>query len=284
MFKNLVRQVHRELITSGGGSSNLAEEQIPDSELEQQPNPNPNNPPAPPIDADYVKRLEDSIKQNNELTARNAEIMRRMEERLNTPPTPVAPVPVARTAEEDKAAYYEDPAAFTKRAIDEALDRTVKPLNEFVTNFRSNDQVDRLINDVKRNPQLAAQWDAQVENAVRQQLSTVSGANLNAAIVQQAAINAIGLKALGVFGSPAPAPAPSNNPDPNSMQPPNVRPSNPPAPNSRSSKPAPTLTENERRLAREKGQTPEEYVWWRDLPSERVMTAKWDRKTNAEAK
>lgn len=242
-------------------------------------NPNPQPPAAPPIDpnAAYIKTLQESLD-------RNTQIMQQMSERLNAPPAPAAtstPAPAPRSAEDINKEYYESPGTFVERRIDAALERTVKPLNDFVANFRSTEQIDNLIRDVKVNPRLAAQWDSAVEDAVRKQLATIPAANLNLGLAQQAAINAIGLKTLGAIGTPAPTnPNPTPNPETPVTVPANIRPSNPPAPNSRPPKKVVELNENERRLARENRQSPEEYVFWRDLPADKVMTAKWDKTKN----
>jgi hypothetical protein len=271
--------MHRELITSGGGSNSTETETPPVSESTPESNPNPQPPPVPPTDptATYIKSLQDTLD-------RNAEIMRRMEERLSTPTTQTpapAPAPAPRSAEEVNKEYYESPGTFVERRIDAALERTVKPLNDFVANFRSNEQVDRLISEVKQNPRLAAQWDAAVEETVRKQLSSVPAANLNLGLAQQATVNAIGLKALGAIGSaPIPNPVPTPNPEPTVTIPANIRPSNPPAPNSRPAKKVVELNENERVMARQNRQTPEEFVFWRDIPADKVMTAKWDKAKN----
>lgn len=284
MFKNLVLQMHRELITSGGGSNSQTELENSESN-QQESNQNPPNPPAPPTDpnAEYTRQLQDSIRRNEELAQRNADLMAQLDQRIAalTNPAPRNSAPSTQTDEEINAEYYAAPGAFVAKRIDQALERTVKPLNDFVQSFRSNEQVDNLISQVKQNPKLAAQWDSSVEDAVRRQLSSVPAANLNLGLAQQAAVNAIGLKVLGAIGTPAPSnpPAPSSQEPPVSI-PPNVRPSNPPAPNSRPAKKAVELNENERRMARENGQSPEEFVFWRDIPADKVMTARWDKSKN----
>ena len=137
-----------------------------------------------------------------------------------------------------------------------------------------------MIREVKSNPRLSSQWDSNVEDAVRKQLISVPASQLTPALAQQAAINAIGLKTLGAFGS-VPAPVSTSTPTSESVTTPaNVRPSNPPAPNNRPTKKTIELDENSRRIARERRETPEEYVFWRDLPADKTMTAKWDRAKN----
>ena len=236
--------------------------------LEAEQNTRNQSPPAPSIDPDYVKRLEDSVRESNQRMARLEEAL--LSRPVNNPPAPVV------DPEKEKAEYFENPAAYTEKKLQQRLDETIKPINDFISEFRGSSRMEAAIAEVKESVEFKNQWDADVEQAVRQQLSTVNPAQINRNIVSHAAVNAIGLKAMGKIGRSTPAPSSNNNPVPNTP-PPNVRPSNPPAPNHRPTNAEPVVTENERVMARANGQTIKEFVFWRDVPEDKVMNAKWDK-------
>ena len=238
--------------------------------LEEQNSTTNQSPSAPSIDPAYVKQLEDTVRQTNERMAR-------LEEAILARPTET-PRQEQVDPEKEKAEYYENPGLYTDSKIDKRLKETIAPINQFIAELRGREVVDKLIDEVKNLVQFKGQWDSNVESAVRQQLATVNPAQINRTLVSHAAINAIGLKAMGAIGSSTPTPTPNPTSVPNNA-PPNVRPSNPPAPRPQGSSAEPELNENERRMARENGQTPKEFVFWRDLPPNKLMTAKWDKKT-----
>lgn len=220
-------------------------------------------PAAPPIDKAYLDRLEQSVRGMQEENRR----LQQLVESQTRLPAPTAPDP-----EKEKAEYYENPAAWTSKKIEDALNRTIAPINKFIGEFQGQSQLDNLINETKNDIRFKGQWDSDIEQAVRQQLSAIPANQINKATVAYAAVNAIGLKAMGTFGNstPTPTPVPNNSP-------PNVRPSNPPAPRPTGSQAEPVVTENERTMARANGQTVKEYIFYRDVPADKMMTAKWDK-------
>lgn len=251
-------------------SQNDSGTQNPD---DQQPTSTTNNPPVPAIDADYVKRLESALEQNNRLIQ---DLMNRSS--TPTPPEPPKPEPIDE--EKDRELYFADPPRWHREQLDKRLKETIAPIQEFIDGVKSTDTLTTAINEFKEHPNFKPQWDDSVERAVRTQLASVPAGKITKQVIQHAVINAIGLKAVGALGN---TPTPPSNPEPRNENvptpPPNVRPSNPSAPRNTPSNAEPKLDENERRMARENKQTAKEFVFWRDLPPNKLMTAKWDHKT-----
>lgn len=244
-----------------------------------QPTPTP---PASPTEDQrdrYISVLEATLRDNN----------RQLQELANRTAAPAPAAAPAPTAEELKQQFYNDPVTTTRSIVEEALSRTIAPLNDFVKGLRiEGSPYDRMLTKFKQDPRFApALQDPAIGAAVEQ---IMGATELNELNMQSAIVHAIGLKSMGLLGTvtgtpsaPAPAPAatPAPTPSPSTVLPPHVRPSGPPAPRADSGNGKPArrpLTENERRLMREQGfKTEDEYWTWLELPASEVASADFDR-------
>lgn len=247
-----------------------AENQPPVSSDPPTPqNPNPSSDGATETEDEkrkrYISILEDTIREQNRKLQAAADAG------TTQPPTTASKL----TPEEEKQAFYQDPVTVTRNIVNEALDRTIAPLTEFVREFRGQGTTQRLIERFKVDPRFSNMWDSQIEGAVTNFLGTLSPDQINEATVQSAVIQAIGLRAAGLLqGSPGPTPPPTppstpkNGNPPVPPTPPHMRPSAPPGPGEQPVKPKlRALTENEERIRRENKQTVEEYLNWLEVPA-----------------
>jgi hypothetical protein len=260
----------------------LPDPQTPTGSSNEPASPSPSTPPTPipagsPTDRDrYIGLLEETLRENNR-------IIQELQTRSTQPAAPVAPAP---TAEDLKQQFYNDPVTTTRNIVEEALDRTIRPLNEFVRGLKiEGSPYDRTLSKFRADPRFAAAVDdPQVMSVVEQIMSKTELNDMN---MQSAIVHAIGLKAMGMIPASAapaapsaPAPTPAPTPTPSTVLPPHMRPSAPPAPTSGSSGAPKTrqLTENERRLMREQGFKSEaEYLAWLELPAGDVASATFDK-------
>lgn len=244
-----------------------------------QPTPTPPASPTEDPKDRYISVLEATLRDSN----------RQLQEMANRSSAP-APAPASAPSAEDlKQQFYNDPVTTTRSIVEEALNRTIAPLNDFVRGLRiEGSPYDRLLTKFKSDPRFApALQDPAVSAAVEQ---IMGATELNEINMQSAIVHAIGLKSMGLLGTmtgtpsaPAPAPAstPAPTPSPSTVLPPHVRPSGPPAPRADASNGKPArraLTENERRLMREQGfKTEDEYWTWLEMPAGEVAAADFDK-------
>lgn len=249
----------------------------------------PTNPPtsgATDLDPKYVALLEGSLREAN----------RRLQQIENNSVTPATPPPPAKTADELRLEFYENPQTATRQLIREELESSVGEIRDFVRQFKGQSAVDKYVDQFKMNPRYSGMWDSTIEQYVREQAVQIPTANLNENTFGFIVISAIGLKATGQFGSnpnpptnapPASAP-PANQPAPVATQPsstssmptpPHMRPSPPPSAPPASNEPkVRPLNENEQRLLREynAGKPPEkqmnaaQFLKWQEMPSNEV--------------
>lgn len=226
-----------------------------------------------------IRIMEDSLREMN----RTINTLNEQVSRNNNPP---APPEAEITAEE----YYKDPIAAQRRLINEALERTVKPLaNEFYK-MQAFSRLDQIIGQFKNDARFSPQWDNGVEQYVRNEAARLNPDHLNEQNVGAIVLVAIGMKASGLLAgsTPTSAPAPKNNnptPTPSStvpnrsdIVPPYLAPSSTPSADSNSnSKKRRELNEHELRLAREKKMTPEQYLDWLDVPASAVVASEIGR-------
>lgn len=252
---------------------------------EQPPNPNPNpsdgvtdGDPPPEDEVTRLSRYTGILEAT--LREQNATIQRLNESHAAPAPTPTpAPAPVDPSVARQE--FYNDPAGATRRTIREELETTVKPLLDFVQEFKGQGLLGTLKAKMKADARFAPHWDAAVEQAVDETLSRLQPSQINEQTMQSAVVQAIGLKTMGLLSgstAPAPTPAPSPTPTPTRVPstPPHMRPSAPPAPGSgNGAKKLRPLTENEERLRREQKMSHEEYLFWLDVPANEVATAKF---------
>jgi hypothetical protein len=242
------------------------------------PTPSPTAPAIDPKDQ-YISVLEATLRENNRQLQEAAT-------RASAPPPPPAP-----TTEELKQNFYNDPVNTTRSIVEEALAKTIAPLNDFVRGLRGveGSPYDRMLSKFKADPRFApALNDPQILAAVQQIMDATELTEIN---MQSAIVHANGLKSMGLMGppthtpaptpTPASTPAPSPTPAPSTVLPPHVRPSGPPAPRNDGGNGKPArrqLTENERLVMRQNGfKTEEEYWTWLEMPANEVAAYTGDK-------
>lgn len=228
----------------------------------------------------YIKLLEDTVREQN----------RRLQEAATSASRPPeAPKPPAKTPEEERQEFYNDPMNANRRLIREELTATVGPLIDFVNQMKGNSATDQLVTQFKNDARFSRMWDADVEGYVRQQASTVAPAQLTEQTFGFIVVSAIGMKASGILptasglpsaSAPAPTPpTPTPTPTPAPMPtPPHMRPTAPAGPGG--NPPAKTLrplTEHEERIRRENNMTHEAFLKFQEMPSSDVAFADFDK-------
>jgi len=199
----------------------------------------------------------DTIREQGQKLTELTELVRKRDE----PPPPEA------SAED----FFKSPVMQSRKIVREELDAAIKPLKDFIAEFKSGSAYDRLKAKFKADPRFTevfANYEALIDEAMSKNeptdnamLATISGI--------------IGAASLGLLGGRA---APSTPARPNVATPPHLRPSAPLPPSPPDGKPKQrALTENERRLARERSMTDEQYLSWIDVKPEDVIRSKVGR-------
>jgi hypothetical protein len=252
----------------------------PDSTTQSPPN--PSSPPASATESENVTRYNALLEDN--LREQNRKIQELQDELARVKQTPAGPAAPTRTEEEERQEFYNRPMAATRQLIKEELDRTIAPLTEFVQQMRGGSESERIISKLKVDPRFSSMWDASVEQAVNSVVARLNPDQINEQTITSTVIQAIGLKAIGqlapVAPSSAPASAPSPTPTPSTpaenrpvVTPPHMRPSAPPGPSSNQRPARRQLNENEKRLAREKRMTDDQYLDWIEMPASAIGKA-----------
>jgi len=250
-------------------------------------NPDPGGNEDPPIDRQWQALLYEN--NNARLAAQQeAERLRKeLEEARRTPPTPPAPL--------EPGVVHTDPERFAQRVLSDVRE-TIRPMNDTLASMqRKNDYHDIKTRLKAQNPHLV-QLIGQLEPILDK---TFLVDNPNFVVNEPAVVAQIKLliadAALANMQNPGRNPPPNPNPNPppasnpparNDIIPPHLQPSaRVPATSDPAIPKVPTvndLNENERRLAREKGYTPEEFIIMRDTPPDQFEAAwrkiKEDRK------
>ena len=247
-----------------------------------QPTEQPTNSPIDENDP-LVKLLMESARQANARADAAEQRANRIEERLNNPPSPPPP---AKTLDQIRAEFFDNPEEANRRVVREEMDRQMAPIMEFIGQFKKQSEGDKLIDQFKSDVRFASKWNQQLENYVRQQISTLPPGSVNSNMVGMIVLTGLGMQASGMLETPT-VPVP-NNPTPTNPRssmpipphmnpspiPPNANPSN--RPNVRQ------LTEDERRLFREynarrpegKKLTEEEYIRLTNMSASEVADSK----------
>lgn len=189
-------------------------------------------------------------------------------ERVEAPKPPV-PDPAAQTK-----GFYDKPIESVTEIVRREINEAIAPLKGFVSAYTTNDELSKMKNELRINPNIAKVLDvgeAYVDRLISE--ATSKGAPLTREMVMGAVASVKGGIDLGWIqsnGGTAPAPpAPpaggGNPPPPNA--PPHLRPSAPPAPAAGAPKKLRDLNEEERRLARENKLSDEEYLLALDMPA-----------------
>lgn len=228
--------------------------------------------------------LRDANRKNIELGQR----LRGIEDRVGK--VEKGPEPSPEDMNQD---FWKNPTGVLGTLIQKELATTVAPINERLNklsqgqNLSAYDQM-----KVKLKNEYSDIWD-KIEPSIDQWArgAQEGGQEVSEQMLSIAALTASGAYYRGQlpdqFGErPAPAappkqPAPPNPApgDPKLASPPHLRPSAPPPPSNDqpAKKELRTLTENEARLARERGQTAEQYLAWLDVPPEQVVHSQLGR-------
>lgn len=195
--------------------------------------------------------LADAERKNRELMSRIDELTKKQEV-VNAP-----------TVEEKNKEFYRDPT----QVIEDTVRRIVAPLEGFVKKVQTRDIYEDAKNKVKGDARFADKWDkiaGVVDNLVGEAVR--NGTPVSDGLVYTCAVSAVGLVATGsIDGLSFDAPtttkaAPLNEERRTVITPPHLSPSSPPLPTNRQEKKVRELTENERRVAKASGLTPEQYL------------------------
>ena len=216
---------------------------------------------------EQAQRLRALESENNQL--RNV----RQTEELNPPIQP---------GQQDAEAFWRDPAANIQRLIREETQRAVKPLYDFKTQMERQSGYDGLKNRFRADRRYAEMFP-KIEALVDQLMSNADPTEQN---MQLAVLSAIGTVVTGqapgvtIGGPPTTTTQPTNGQPPQTTQetrvitPAHLR-SSPPQPVVENAPPKlRDLTELESRLARERGQSKEEFLQWLDVPATEVATSR----------
>jgi hypothetical protein len=246
-----------------------------------EPNPDPNSPNPPlnqPTNPPAKSYTEEDLKRTHDLygsALQEAEGKRKdLEKQLED-------------ANRNRQAPIDDSNLSPEQLIERHVAKSVKPLLDEFSQFRQSQQAttyQTLKNQFRTMPNLAPYF-TQMEPYIDQDMQ---GKEPTAKNLQDTIARVIGLAMMqGSTGQNNNQPnnnQPQNNPQnnqpqnqntPNNMLPPHVRPSNPPPPNRQNGgKVYRQLTELEKRVAREQGKTPEQYLDWLDVPPDQVVNSR----------
>ena len=185
--------------------------------------------------------------------------------------------PAPLSADEQKQRFFSNPMDVLREEISNA----VKPLMDFTQTFKQQSEYDKL-KDKYRNDPRYSQLFPHIESYVDQILAN---SEKNEQTLRTAVLVAIGAAQTGEIKIPvgnnggrqtAPQNTPpnNNNQNPNNMTVPAHLRSTPPAvPVNNNNNQKPVLTELEKRLARERGMSEDEWARFRDMPSHEVANA-----------
>jgi len=233
----------------------------------------PTNPPVPPptdpirtetppnpLNALYEQAYLEQVRKTQELEAR-----------LNAP----LPAPTTPTATNDE--YWNNPAEFIRSTIQRELRETIKP-------FQQNLEVDsrqRKYQEAKALIRNSIPYFNQIESEVD---TVMTSSNLDPTPQNLQLAISIVLGARQMNNRPLTldsTPSPTSTPQP--VIPPNLPPSAPPPPVPHPVNQVAPLTELERRIARERNMTDEEYTYYRDAPND-ITSIKSYQESKAGAK
>jgi hypothetical protein len=222
--------------------------------------------------------LQSQQEENQRLRA-ELERLRKGQEKIDN-----APVPLPRPAKE---MLFEDPDKLIGHIVDERMKKIEAMLTPILQNNsrqQRDREVDHWMNLAKNTPQLAAVYshiEADLRNLLRETQGEITQqtvfAAINVAVGNLALRNNFqmpGATQQQPAGNQPPAPVnnnPTNPPVPPTNLPAHLRPSGNNAGTAGPRKPVINLSENELRMARENGLTPEEYVELQGLAPQEVI-------------
>ena len=224
-------------------------------EIPPNPSTNPDPPPAPPIDPNAnITKLYDEViqEQQRKLREQEAELAKL---RL-APPAPSIPTP-------DASSFFSEPDARIEAIVKRNMDAALAPVNASLAAQARMAAYQRIKNLIKNDARVAPFW-SHIEGPLDSLAAQHTG-DITVEIVATTVKNLIGQFAVEhpteyvkLIGGAVT----STSTPPMSPTPPQIPPSAPPLPTPASPSNAPVLTENERRLAREK---------WPNLSAEEAM-------------
>ena len=184
------------------------------------------------------------------------------------------------TIEESAKKFYADPA----KAISEALAEAIAPLNAFKDRFETDSEYERVKKSLMVNPVFAQHLDNSEFSSIIDELviqGTKSGVKVSEGMVEAAIKHTIGSIVTGdvvlkpVKGSETTVVEVKKGEEREDTQiPPYLAPSSPPHKKTVDTKQYRDLTENEARLAKERGMTKEAYLDWLEVDPSDVIDSK----------
>ena len=184
------------------------------------------------------------------------------------------------TMEESAKEFYADPVGTMKKAMSEM----VAPLNAFKDRFESDSEYIGIKKRLMVNPVFAQHLNNPQFSGIIDELiaeGTKNGAQISEGMVEAAIKHTIGSVVTGdivltpVKGSEMESEKKGEETERESaFIPPYLQPSSPPHKETVKGKQYRDLTENEARLARERGQSKEEYLDWLEVPATEVIDSK----------
>lgn len=260
-----------------------SEQQPASSESTPQQTPPTEQPTAGPTDQ-YARILEATLKDMN---AQN----RALQQQLDNVHRGVAsgpPAPPAKSQDELRNDFFNDPHGSTRNIIREEMQATIKPLMDVVQGLRfEGSPFNNMLSQFKTDPRFGPHITPDVEQAINKLMgqAELTPQNMQAAVVQAIGLKASGLLgvALGNFEQPTnnpPPPQHNNHPPAAHMTtPPHIRTSGPPPAGPNNNQPAlRPLTENEETLRRHNRQTHAEFLAWLDAPASTVASSQIGKK------
>lgn len=215
-----------------------------------------------------IEMQDGVIRENARLRAETDRRLKEMEVRLTAAEAPPGP-----TAAERDGEFWKNPTKVIGELIRQEMKTTVDPINARLAAAESGSVYERAKARLRELPQFKEVWQ-HIEGSIDQfaENARARGVELDDQVMQLAAVNAYGAYQLGMIPG---RPAPSNS-VPTVTTPPHLRPSVAAIPGTERSETPPIreLTENEKRLARERNQKPEEFLAWIGERPDQVIHSK----------
>lgn len=212
--------------------------------------------PAPvPFDPSILQAYEAQLQSESQ---RNARLERELAEARRVPAAPPTP--------EKEKEFFDTPRSTMVEIVREELKNAVGPLNDYVSQTRRDAVISEFKRQMRANP-AGYPFIDKVEDIVDKIIATATNVDANTmTLAYNSAVGHVvstkGYEALVGTSTPAPTPTPTPSPVPST--PPRIPPS-PPAPRPiGDNKPKRVLNENEKKIARFRGMTDEQYIVWTD--------------------
>lgn len=247
----------------------------------------PPTPQEPTREQRLIASQEALLREQQQELARLRQGQREIEGRVRTIENP----PPSRESQNDR--FWKDPVGVMNELIQSELKRTVEPINSYIAGQRTETAYDRMKAELRT--QFSDVWphiEREIDRFV--QATAEAGNEVNPQLLNVAALAATGAYHRGLLSSGAesnggtppapPATPPATPPVParaDMSVPPHLRPSAPTPPGHErpQAQERRQLTENEARLARERGMTHEQFLDWLEVPPDKVVHSKIGRQS-----